>query len=135
MKYNGYNNRVPRMPAAPDSYRQPRLQAPVPVPPAASPSNARVRFDRITAMPRPNTEGQVLTADRRPQSRAQVLFVSTDRGTRQSVTADEQGRFQTDLLAGTWLIYLQDGAGRLVYQQRVQVGSAAPPPPITLVSR
>jgi hypothetical protein len=123
------------MPLTPDSYRQPRLQAPVPVPPAAPARDPRLRFDRITALPRPNTEGQVLTADRRPHSRAQLLFVSTDRGVRQTVAADEQGRFQTNLIAGTWLIYLQNAAGQLVYQQRLQVGSASPPAPITLVSR
>jgi hypothetical protein len=136
MKFNpGYNNGAKQMPFTQDSYRQPRLQAPVPVPPAAPARDPRVRLDRITAMPRPNTEGRVLMADRRPQSRAQLLFVSTDRGVRQTVTADEQGRFQTNLLAGTWLIYLQNTAGQLVYQQRVQVGSASPPAPITLVSR
>jgi hypothetical protein len=51
------------------------------------------------------------------------------------VTADDQGRFQTLLPAGTYLVYVQDTTGRLMYQQRVQVGSAAPPAPMTLVSR
>lgn len=136
-KYNpGYNSRAPRMPYAPDSYRQPRLQAPVPVQPATPSQPTRVRFERIAALPQPNTEGQVVSSDRRPQARAQVLFVSTDpRGSRQAVTADEQGRFQTLLPSGTWLVYVQDSAGRLTFQKRVQIGSAAVPAPMTLVSR
>jgi hypothetical protein len=135
-KYNpGFGTRVPRMPSASESYRQPRLQAPVPVQPVA-PRQPGVRFERIAALPEPNTEGRVVRADRLPQGRTQVLFVSTDpKAIRQSVTTDEQGRFQTILPAGTYHVYVQDTTGRLVYQQRVQVGSAAPPAPMTLVSR
>jgi hypothetical protein len=136
MKYNSnLNNRVPRMPLAPDSssFRQPRLQAPVPVQPATP---TRVRFDRITSAPRHNTQGQVLRTDRIPQGGAKLLFVSADqRGARQNVTADGRGQFQTTLATGTWLIYVQDGSGRLVYQQKVQVGDDRPGQPITLVSR
>jgi hypothetical protein len=39
------------------------------------------------------------------------------------------------LAAGNWLIYTQDAAGRLVYQQKVLVAADAPTAPITLVSR
>lgn len=137
MKSNsGYNNRAPRMPFAPDSYRQPRLQAPVPAQPAAPSPQTRVRFERIAALPQPNTEGQVVRADRRPQGRVQVLFVSTDpKAMRQAVTTDDRGRFQTLLPAGTWRVYVQDATGQLVYHRRVQVGSASLPAPMTLVSR
>jgi len=130
-----YNNRAPRMPLAPDSssYRQPRLQAPIPVQPAAP---ARVRFDRITSAPRYNTQGQVMRADRVAQGGAQVLFVNADQnGLRQTVTADARGRFQTTLATGTWLIYVQDGLGRLVYQQKVSVRADESLSPMTLVSR
>ncbi len=130
-------NRAPRMPSSDgSSYRQPQLQAPVPATPAAPAPKARVRFDRITSMPRHNTEGQVVRADRLPQARTNVVFVCADeRGGRQSVTTDDAGRFQTTLTAGNWLIYTREANGRLVYQQKVRVGIDQPTATITLVSR
>jgi hypothetical protein len=126
------------MPFAPDnsSYRQPRLQAPVAVPPTNPAQNPKLRFERITAAPKHNTQGQVVGVDRIPQGKAQVLFVSEDRkGVRHTITADDWGRFQTTLDAGTWLIYVQDPSGRLVYQQKVNVRGEDALSPMTLVSR
>ena len=118
------------------SYRQPRLQAPVPVQPTAPAQNARIRFDRITSTTRHNTQGQVVRVDRLPQARTKVVFICADeQGGRQSLTTDDSGRFQTTLVAGNWLIYTQNATGRLVYQQKVRVGADTPAPPITLVSR
>lgn len=131
------SNRFPYMPKSNGTtYRQPQLQAPVPAQPAAPAPKANVRFDRITSAPRHNTEGQVVRADRMPHARTKVIFVCTDeQGGRRSLTTDDAGRFQTTLAAGNWLIYTQDAAGRLVYQQKVRVGTDAPAPPMTLVSR
>ncbi|HTU90314.1 MAG TPA: hypothetical protein VMF69_09590 [Gemmataceae bacterium] len=131
------NGRIPPMPNSNgSSYRQPRLQAPVPAQPAAPAPNPRVRFDRITSTPRHNTEGQVVRADRLPQAGIKVIFVCADeQGGRQSATTDGSGRFQTTLTAGNWLIYTQDAAGRLVYQQKVRIATTVPTAPLTLVSR
>jgi hypothetical protein len=138
MKYNSqFSNPVPRMPFAPDSSssRQPQLQAPISTQPVAPARTPQPRFDRITSAPHPNMAGQVIRADRLPQSRAQVLFVSADRkGGRQAITADDRGRFQTTLTSGTWLIYIQNDSGQLMYQQKVQVGEDQSPL-LTLVSR
>ncbi len=138
MKFNSnYSNRAPRMPFAPDtSYRQPQLQAPVPAQSTTPVQNPRLRFDRITTAPSHNTKGQVVGADRIPQSKAQVLFVSADKkGVRHTIKADDWGRFQTTLESGTWLIYVQDPSGRLVYQQKVNVRGEDALSPMTLVSR
>jgi hypothetical protein len=118
------------------SYRQPRLQAPVPAQPTAPTQQPRLRFERITSTPRHNTEGQVVRTDRQPEAGMKVIFVcADDKGGRQSLTTDGAGRFQTTLASGNWLIYTQDAGGRLVYQQKVCVASNTPTAPIMLVSR
>jgi hypothetical protein len=128
----------PRMPPASggSSYRQPQLQAPVPSRPTTPATAPRVRFDRITAAPRHNTEGQVVRADRLPQAHTKVVFVcADDKGGREAVTTDPWGNFSVNLASGNWLIYTQDTTGRLVYQQKVQVSNEKPTTPIILVSR
>ncbi len=134
---NNYYRNPPRMPNSDgSSYRQPRLQAPVPTRPVAPAPNPRLRLDRITSTPRHNTEGQVVRADRQPQAGIKVIFVGADaQSGRQSLTTDDSGRFQTTLASGNWLVYTQDGEGRLVYQQKVQIANGAPTVPLTLVSR
>src|SRR5579875_3396233 len=131
------NYRIPRMPNSDGSaYRQPRLQAPVPVPPAAPTPKPRVRFDRITSAPKHNTEGQVVRPDRQPQAGVKVIFVCADaQGGRQALTTDSSGHFQTTLAAGNWLVYTQDAAGRLVYQQKLRIANDTPTVPLSLVSR
>ena len=126
------------MPYAPDSssFRQPQLRAPQPVAPAMPNADARIRLDRITAAPLHYTEGQVVGSDRTPKSRAEVLFVNAERkGDRQTVTADHWGRFRASLASGTWLVYVKQPSGRLIYQQKVEVSEGKPSVPITLVSR
>jgi hypothetical protein len=127
----------PRMPNSDgSSYRQPRLQSPVPARPAAPAPNPRVRLDRITSTPRHNTEGQVLRGDRLPQAGIKVIFVCADQqGGRQSLTTDDSGRFRTTLTPGNWLVYTQDNAGRLMYQQKMHVDSGKTVGNITLVNR
>lgn len=135
---NNYYGAPYMPPSGGSSYRQPRLQGPVPAQPVtpAPNSNPRVRLDRITSTPRHNTEGQVVRADRQPQAGIKVIFVCADaQGGRQSLTADDSGRFRTTLAAGNWLVYTQDGAGRLVYQQKMRIDNGAATVPLTLVSR
>jgi hypothetical protein len=128
----GYPPRMPNSDGS--SYRQPRLQAPVPSQPAAP--NTRLRLDRITSAPQHNTAGQVVRGDRAPQAGIKVIFVGADaQGGRQSLTTDTSGRFQTTLAVGNWLVYTQDAAGQLVYQQKVKIANGSPTAPLTLVSR
>jgi hypothetical protein len=128
----GYPPRMPNSDGS--SYRQPRLQAPVPVRPVTP--NPRIRLDRITSAPKHNTEGQVVRGDRAPQAGIKVIFVGADaQGGRQSLTTDGTGHFQTTLAAGNWLVYTQDAAGKLVYQQKVNIANGTPTAPLTLVSR
>jgi hypothetical protein len=134
---NNYNGAPYMPPSGGSSYRQPRLQGPVPAQPVAPVvPNPRVRLDRITSAPRHNAEGQVVRADRQPQAGVKVIFVCADaQGGRQSLTTDDSGRFQATLAAGNWLVYTQDGAGRLAYQQKMRIASGTPAAPLTLVSR
>lgn len=132
------NYRAPYMPGSDGSaYRQPQLQAPVPAQPVAPAQKPpALRFERVTSTPRHSAEGQVVRTDRQPQAGMKVIFVGADaQGGRQSLTTDGAGRFQTTLAAGNWLVYTQDDAGRLLYQQKVRVAADAPTAPITLVSR
>jgi hypothetical protein len=127
----------PYMPKASDSsYRQPQLQSPLPAQPAR-PAQAppRVRLERIAALPDYNLEGHVVSTERLPQPGARVLFVSADRaGGRQAVTADGRGHFQASLASGSWLVYVQDSAGKQVFQRRVEINGDRPSS-MTLVSR
>jgi hypothetical protein len=139
MKYNRSPALPPtRMPRVPDSplNRQPQLQGPVPVQPT-TPAGPGRRWDRITrGAGKPAVEGQVVSRDRLPQAGAHVLFIHADqRETRQGVTTDATGRFQLTLTSGNWLVYVQDGSGRLVFDRRVEVRDNEKSAPFTLVSR
>jgi hypothetical protein len=128
MKYDRPRSDV--MPRVPEnsSYRQ----ALPPGQPAAPP---RVRLDRIASLPSAEMAGQVVSADRVPQAGAKVLFVSADqRGTRQAATADIGGQFRVSLASGIWLVYVQDGQGKLTLNKRVEVRDNQPLR-LTLVSR
>ena len=77
----------------------------------------------------------VKAADRTPHAGAKVLFVSAERqGAQQSVTADGDGRFRTSLASGGWLVYVQDGDGRPIFHEKVDVRDNIPQT-VTLVSR
>ena len=129
----------PTMPKALDqSRRQPRLGSPQPLPsaPVASPEPPRVRIDRIASLPKSSLQGNVVnSADRTPHSGAKLLFVSADRqGVQQSVTADGNGRFRTTLASGDWLVYVQDGQGRPIFHEKVDLRDGQTRT-VTLVSR
>jgi hypothetical protein len=71
----------------------------------------------------PNVEGQVVGSDTRiPRAGARLLFVSAEQdGAHKTVTADEQGRFQTTLVKGSWLVYVRNREGTPVFQKRIEV--------------
>ena len=128
-----------KMPKAFDeSSRQPKLGSPQPLPPkpVQTPEPPKARIDHVASLPNPNVAGQVVkAADNSPHGGAKLLFVSADRqGAQQSVTADGDGRFQTTLASGGWLVYVQDDNGRPVFQDKVDVRDDLPRT-ITLVSR
>jgi hypothetical protein len=54
---------------------------------------------------------------------------------RTRICGQHKGRFQTTLAVGTWLIYVEDGSGKLVYQGKVNVKAQQSSNAITLVSR
>jgi hypothetical protein len=138
-RFDRNSNPGPAMPKAFDeSRRQPKLGSPQPFAPApvATPEPPRVRIDHIASLPKANLEGNVVMAsDRAPHSGAKLLFVSADRqGTQQAVTADVAGRFHATLATGGWLVYVQDGEGRPIFHEKVDVREDEPRT-VTLVSR
>ena len=87
---------------------QPQLGVPVPVqntPPAAQPSPP-VKFDRITVGPNSHVEGQVVQRQHAEGQRQGALHQCLDRQSRESVTTNNAGRFELDLGAGSWHVYL-----------------------------
>ena len=105
---------------------QPQLGVPVPVqntPPAAQPSPP-VKFDRITVGPNSHVEGQIVRSDNTPKGNAKVLFINASTGKRESVTTNNAGRFQLDLTAGSWHVYLTGADGIAVHHSRIDVNGA-----------
>ena len=100
--------------------------APVPVPP--------VRLDRIAVGPNSRIEGQVVRSDNSPKPNAKVLFINASTGNRQTAIANTAGRFQTDLPAGSWHLYLHGADDLPIYQSRVDVNGAQSRQ-VSLVSR
>jgi len=138
-RFDRNQNPGPAMPKAIDeSRRQPKLGSPQPFTPTpvATPEPPRVRIDRIASLPKANLEGNVVkAADRAPHSGAKLLFVSADRqGAQQAVTADGAGRFHATLASGGWLVYVQDGEGRPIFHEKVDMRDDEPRS-VTLVSR
>jgi hypothetical protein len=80
------------------------------------------------AVPQPthgSIEGQVIRADNAPTPGVQLTFVRT--GThdeRQPVTADASGKFNVQLPAGGWMVYLTGSDGKTVYHSQIDVRGA-----------
>ena len=107
------------------SLRQPRQ-------PEAPP---RVKLERIAYLSSPAVDGQVVQSDgQSPRGGARLLFVSAERESQKSVTADEQGRFRTDLDKGSWLVYVRNHEGTPVFQKRIDV-NGSDSSPLQLTSR
>jgi hypothetical protein len=111
---------------------QPQWQAPANVAPQSNPQ-PQVQLQRIVFGPESYVEGQIVRADQSPKSNASVLFVSADNGKRETVTANDRGRFHVTLASGNWLVYVQgrDGTAQFHSQLRVQEQQTAR---ITLVN-
>jgi hypothetical protein len=126
------------MPPATDnsSFRSPQLQTPiVPTSPNSSPT-VPARIDRIAQVPGQEVEGRVLTAASQPHAGARVLLVHKDRDTdRQTVTTDEQGKFQVRLASGSYLVYVRDAEGTAVYQDVLEVRGETTAQPLLLTCR
>jgi len=107
---------------SPNTSWQPQLGAPVPMQPAAP--QAPVKMDRIAVGPNSIVEGQVLRADNSPKPSAKVLFVNAATGQKQTIIANTAGRFQTELPAGSWHVYVHGANDLPVYQNRIDVNGA-----------
>jgi len=104
------------------SWQQPQLGTPVPLQQPAP--QAPVKLDRISAGPNSVVEGQVLRADNSPKASAKVLFVNASTGQRHTILANSAGRFQTELPAGSWHVYVHGANDLPVYQSRIDVNGS-----------
>jgi hypothetical protein len=104
--------------------------------PPANPSGLRtapiaapLKLDRMASLNAPVT-GQIVTANYSPRAGAQVVFVNASRqDVRETTTADATGRYQANLPAGEWYVYVDQ-----TYHNRIDV-KASVPRQITIVSR
>src|SRR5262245_42250909 len=106
-------------------YQQSQWQAPAtfrqqsnPTPPNPTP---QVKLERIVYGPESFVEGQIVQTDNTPRPNASVLFVSADNGKRETVTANNTGRFQVNLASGNWLVYVQGRDGTAQFHSRLSV--------------
>jgi hypothetical protein len=108
------------LPTNPGSF--PRTQPP----PAATPSNVRLRPDKTASRSTgPVTvRGEVVQADQiTPRPGAKIVFLSADDMTsKQYATANQFGEFDVRLPAGKWYLYLGGADGRAAYHKQITVG-------------
>lgn len=107
----------------PNTSWQPQLGAPVPIKPAPQPP-APVKLDRIAAGPNSVVEGTVVRADNSPKANAKVMFVNASTGEKQTINANSAGRFQTELPAGSWHVYVHGANDLPIYQNRIDVNGS-----------
>jgi hypothetical protein len=103
--------------------QQPAWQA---APANTAPANPPVKLERIVFGPESYVEGQVVRNDQTPKGGASVLFVSADTGSRQTVTANANGRFQVNLASGSWLVYVPGRDGTPLFHSRASVNDNQP---------
>jgi len=104
------------------------VKAPVQPPPP-------VKLERITMADGPAVQGQVVSDKQAPKAGVQLTFVSAQKqNADKRVTADAAGRFQVELPAGQWYVYLRMADGQQVYHSQIDVASTQKSP-IVLVSR
>ena len=108
----------------PNTSWQPQLGVPIPIRPTTQPPPAPVKMDRIAVGPNSVVEGQVLRADNSPKPSAKVLFINASNGQKQTVIANTAGRFQTELPAGSWHVYVHGANDLPIYQSRIDVNGA-----------
>lgn len=112
---------------------------PVPFAPAAPPANVPVRPGQIAMRPTShgaaNVTGQIVANNFTPRGGAQMVFVSAQKqDMRVAATADKAGRFQVDLPAGGWYVYLAGADGKATYHSQLTVKSSESRN-VTVVSR
>lgn len=125
-----YQYYFPKQEAAPEirgstsgSSFQPKLGLPLPPQVAPQPQQPPVKFDRI-AVGESRVDGQIVRSDNSPKANAKVLFINASTGKRQTVFANSAGRFQIDLPAGSWHVYLHGANDVPIYQNRIDVNGA-----------
>lgn len=99
---------------------QPQLGTPVPLPQPPAPP---VRLDRI-AVGNSHVDGQVVRNDSSPKANAKLLFINAGTGARQTVFTNTAGRFQVDLPAGSWHVYVHGADDIPVHHSRIDVNGA-----------
>jgi hypothetical protein len=125
---------------APGAPYQPQLGAPyqpqlgAPVPAQNSPAPPPVKLDRITVGPNSHVDGQVVRADNSPRPNAKVMFINASTGQRQTIYANTAGRFQVDLAAGSWHVYLHGADDIPMHNSRIDVNGSQTRQ-VSLVSR
>jgi hypothetical protein len=115
---------------------QPKLGLPTPsnsVQPPAAPQPP-VRLDRIAVGPNSHVDGQVVRSDNSPKPNAKVMFINAMTGKRETVVANTAGRFNAELPAGSWHMYLHGADDIPIYQSRIDVNGAQTRQ-VSLVSR
>jgi hypothetical protein len=100
-----------------------KLGIPTPVQPQAPAPQPPVKLNQI-AVGDSNVEGQVVRSDSSPKPNAKVLFINASTGKRATVSANSAGRFQVDLPAGSWHVYLHGADDLPIYQNRIDVNDA-----------
>ena len=104
---------------------QPQLLAPTPaVNPQLPSPQPPVKFDRIAVGPDSHVEGQIVRSDSSPKPSAKVLFINASTGKRQTIVANTVGRFQVDLPAGSWHVYLHGPDEAPIYHSRIDVNGS-----------
>lgn len=99
---------------------QPQLGSPIPVDQPSTPQPP-VKFDRIAVNGNSQVEGQVVSNDQSPKANAKVMFVNASSGKRINVSANSAGRFNIDLLPGSWHVYLHGTDDVPVHHSRIDV--------------
>lgn len=119
------NSQFRQMPPAGQSNKQPGGSL---VPPGA-------KLERVVSGNGTLVQGQVVAGNQAPKSGIQLTFVSANRqGGDKRATADAAGRFQVELPAGQWLVYMTTADGQQVYHSEMDVASTQKTP-VVLVSR
>jgi len=131
--YDRYYPQAAQPAPTPSTSFQPRLGLPEPITPStsATPPPPPVKLDRV-AVAGTSVQGQVVRSDNAPRPNAKVLFVNGP--VRQSITANDAGRFQVNLAPGTWLVYLQGSDETPMYYTSLNV-TAQQPVSFTMVNR
>lgn len=88
------------------------------------PKPANVKLDRIAVGANSVVEGQVARLDNSPKANAKVLFVNALTSQKQTIYTNTAGRFQTELPAGSWHVYLHGADDLPVYHSRIDVNGA-----------